>query len=193
MRTTVSSGIVTAALTATLSAQIPERAQWEITFAQVEAAAQLSDLRTADPKTFEARLMRRPWGAIGPVPFLRLVRIDGAVIAQAFVFWEPTRMAPSQRPQGADIMCLDGVCARPIEMREQRDWAQVVASLASQSACPTKDTPTAARGCGDCDHLWIKTAVEGQYREQSCNGPDSETAASSLLLLMQRAARAAGY
>lgn len=193
MRTTASLWIVAAALTAALSAQIPERAQWEITFAQVEAAARLSDLRTADPKTFEARLMRRPWSAMGPVPFLRLVRVDGAVTAQLFVFWEPARMAPGQRPQGADILCLDGVCVRPIDNKEQRDWAQVVASLASLSACPTKNDSNVTRVCADCEHLWIKTAVEGQYREQSCNAPDSETAASSLLLLMQRAARSAGY
>jgi hypothetical protein len=45
----------------------------------------------------------------------------------------------------------------------------------------------------DCEHLWIKTAVDGQYREQSCNAPGSETSAGSLLQLMQRSARAAGY
>jgi hypothetical protein len=191
MRTTVSSGIVAAALTAALSAQIPERAQWEITFAQVEAAARLSNLRTADPKTFEARLMMRPWSAMGPVPFLRLVRLDGAVSAQLFVFWAPARMPPGQRPQGTDIMCLDGVCVKPIENKEQRDWAKVVAGLASQSACPTLND--GVRVCADCEHLWIKTAVEGQYREQSCNAPGSETTASSLLQLMQRSARAAGY
>ena len=185
--------IVAAALSAPSSAQIPERAQWEIMFAQVEAAAGLSDLRTAAPKTFEARLIRRPWSASAPVPFLRLVRIDGAVTAQLFVFWAPTRMAPVQRPQGADIMCLDGVCVRPIDVKEQRDWANVVASLASQSACPTKNDANVVMSCADCDHLWIKTAVEGQYREQSCNGPGSETSAGSLLQLMQRSARAAGY
>ena len=47
------------AVSATLSAQIPERAKWEITFAQVEAAAGLQDMRTARPETFEARLMHR--------------------------------------------------------------------------------------------------------------------------------------
>jgi hypothetical protein len=192
-RTTVVPGIVAAALIATLSAQVPEQAQWEITFAQVEAATRLPNLRTADPKTFEARLVMRPWSATAPVPFLRLVRIDGAVTAQLFVFWSPARIAPVQRPQGADIMCLDGVCVKRIDNKEQRDWAEVVASLASQSACPTKNDSNAARGCADCEHLWIKTAVDGQYREQSCNAPGSETAAGSLLVLMQRAARAAGY
>lgn len=188
MRATASLVMVGAALSAALSAQIPERAEWEITFAQVEAAAGLSDLRTAAPKTFEARLMERPWSAMGPVPFLRLVRIDGTVTAQLFVFWAPMRMAPVQRPQGADMMCRDGVCVRPIDIKEQRDWAQVVESLASQNACPIK------RGvCADCDHLWVKTAVEGQYREQSCNLPGSETSANSLLQLMQRSARAARY
>ena len=184
---------VAAALSAALSAQIPERAEWEITFAQVEAAAGLSDLRTAVPKTFEARLMERPWSATGPVPFLRLVRRDGAVTAQLFVFWTPGTIAPVQRPRGADIMCRDGVCVRPIDIKEQRDWATVIASLASQNACPTKNDPGVVMVCADCDHLWIKTAVEGQYREQSCNAPGSETSARSLLQLMQRSARAAGY
>ena len=193
MRRTVSLGIVAAALTAALSAQIPERAKWEITFAQVEAAARLSDLRPADPKTFEARLMMRAWSAMGPFPFLRLVRVDGAVSAQLFVFWNPANMAPGQRPQGTDIMCLDGVCVRPIDNTEQRDWAKVVASLASQSACPTTNDSNVWRGCADCEHLWIKTAIEGHYREQSCNAPGSETSASSLLQLMKRSARAAGY
>ena len=192
MRATASLVMMGAALSAALSAQIPERAEWEITFAQVEAAAGLPDLRTAAPKTFEARLMQRPWSAMGPVPFLRLVQIDGAVTAQLFVFWAPTRVAPVQRPQGADIMCRDGVCVRPIDIKEQRDWAKVVESLASQNACPIKNAnPNVVRGCADCDHLWIKTAVEGQYREQSCNLPGSETSASVLLQLMQRSARAA--
>jgi len=193
MRTTASLGIVAAALSAALPAQIPERAQWEITFAQVEAAARLSDLRTAGPNTFEARLVRRPWSASAPVPFLRLVRVDGAVTAQLFVFWAPARMAPVQRPQGTDILCLEAVCVRPIDIKEPHDWAKVVASLASQSACPTRNDANVAMGCADCEHLSIKTAVDGQYREQSCNNPGSETFASSLLLLMQRSARAAGY
>ena len=37
------------AVSARFSAQIPERAKWEITFAQVEAAAGLPDMRTAGP------------------------------------------------------------------------------------------------------------------------------------------------
>jgi hypothetical protein len=194
MRATASLVMVLAGLSAALSAQIPERAEWEITFAQVEAAAGLSNLRTGAPKTFEARLMERPWSAMGPVPFLRLVRIDGTVTAQLFVFWAPARMAPVQRPQGADMMCRDGVCVRPIDIKEQRDWAKVVESLASQNACPVKsENPNVARSCADCDHLWVKTAVDGQYREQSCNSPGSETLADSLLQLMQRSTRAARY
>jgi hypothetical protein len=194
MTATASLAIVGAALSAALSAQIPERAEWEITFAQVEAAAGLSNLRTTAPKTFEARLMQRPWSAVGPVPFLRLVRVDGAVTAQLFLFWDPARMAPVQRPQGADITCRDRVCVRPIAIKEQRDWAKVVESLASQNACPIKNaSPNVVIGCADCDHLWIKTAVEGRYREQSCNLPDAETPAGSLLQLMQRSARAARH
>jgi hypothetical protein len=192
MMATASLAIVGAALSAALSAQIPERAEWEITFAQVEAAAGLSNLRTAAPTTFEARLMQRPWSAVAPVPFLRLVRIDGAVTAQLFVFWDPSRMPPVQRPQGADITCRDRVCVRPIDIKEQRDWAKVVESLASQNACSIKnENPNVVGGCADCDHLWIKTALGGQYREQSCNLPDAETSAGSLLQLMQISARAA--
>jgi hypothetical protein len=194
MSAMASLAIVGAALSAALSAQIPERAEWEIKFAQVEAAAGLSNLRTAAPKTFEARLMQRPWSAVAPVPFLRLVRIDGAVTAQLFLFWDPARMAPVQRPQGADVTCRDRVCVRPIDIKEQRDWVKVVESLASRNACPIKnENPNAVMVCADCDHLWIKTAVEGQYREQSCNLPDSETSAGLLLQLMQISARAARH
>jgi hypothetical protein len=192
MRTTASFVIVASALSASLSAQIPERAQWEITFAQVEAAAGLSDMRTARPETFEARLMERPWSAVAPLPFLRLIRIDGTVRAQLFVFWTPKYFAPGREPQGADIVCRDGVCVRPIDLRERRDWQKVVASLAYQSACPIKNGDF-AMACGDCEQIWIKTAADGKYREQSCQEPGSETSAGSLLQLMKRSARAAGY
>ena len=65
----------------TLLAQIPERAQWEITFAQVEAAAYLPDPPNAGSETYEARVMQRPWSAAAPMPFLRVVRTDGAMRA----------------------------------------------------------------------------------------------------------------
>src|SRR5262249_28314969 len=39
----------TIALTTTLMAEIPKQAQWEITFAQVEAAAALPDLSRTEP------------------------------------------------------------------------------------------------------------------------------------------------
>jgi hypothetical protein len=192
MRATASFVIVASALRAALGAQIPQRAQWEITFAQVEAAAGLSDMRTAARETFEARLMQRPWSAAAPVPFLRLVRIDGAVRAQLFVFWAPSRFAAGREPQGADIVCRDGVCVRPIDLKEQRDWTTVVGTLARQNACPIEHS-NVVRGCADCDEIWIKTGVDGQYREQSCNLPGAETSADALLQLMKRSARAAGY
>jgi hypothetical protein len=175
-----------------VSAQIPERAQWEITFAQVEAAAGLSDMRTMSPETVEARLMERPWSAVAPLPFLRLIRLDGTLRAQLFVFWTPKYFAPGREPQGADIVCRDGVCVRPIELKEQRDWGKVVADLAYQNACPTKN-PGVVPVCADCDQIWIKTAADGDYREQSCQQPRSETLAGSLLQLMKRSAQAAGY
>jgi hypothetical protein len=192
MEATVSFVIVASALSATLSAQIPERAQWEITFAQVEAAAGLSDMRTARSETFEARLMERPWSAVKPLPFLRLIRLDGTLHAQLFVFWTPKYFAPGREPQGADTVCRDGVCVRPIDLKEQRDWGEVVASLAYQNACPPKH-PGVVPSCADCDQIWIKTATDGKYREQSCQVPDSDTAAGALLQLLKRSARAAGY
>jgi hypothetical protein len=184
--------VLASALSATLSAQIPERAQWEITFAQVEAAAELSDMRTARRETFEARLMQRPWSAGAPLPFLRLVRIDGTVRAQLFVFWASGRLPPGRQPEGPDVLCRDGICVRPIGIKEQRDWGEVVASLAYQNACPTEN-PGVVGVCGDCDQIWIKTAADGKYREQSCQVPGSDTAAGALLQLMKRSARAASY
>jgi len=60
---------------ATAWTQIPQQATWEITFNQVEAAANLSDLRNARSDSFEARLMERPWSSYGPLPFLRLAQV----------------------------------------------------------------------------------------------------------------------
>jgi hypothetical protein len=177
------------ALTATLVPQIPERAQWEIRFAQVEASAGLSDMRTVPPAAFEARIMQRPWSARGPLPFLRLHESGGIVRAQLFVFWAEHRSAPGRQPKGPDIVCREGVCVRPIDMKEQREWREVVANLADQDACPT----TNAGHCGDCNQIWIKTAANGKYREQSCQAPGADTAAGVLLQLLTRSARAAGY
>jgi hypothetical protein len=191
--------VVAVALLATvfaagMRAQIPERAPWEITFAQVEAAAGLPDLRTAAPNTFEARLVERPWSAMAPVPFLRLARVDGAVTAQLFVFWTPNRLPAGRRIEGPDVTCRDGVCVRPLDLEEQRNWTEVITTLAAQDACATKSgNPRVVSACADCDHLWIKTDVDGHYREQSCNAPGAQTLAASLLQLMQRAARTAGF
>ena len=117
MRAMASFVIVAATPSAPSSAQIPERAQWEITFVQVEAAAGLSEMRTAAPDTFEARLMERPWSAIAPVPFLRLIRIDGALRARLFVFWTLSNFAAGREPQGADIVCRDGFALGPLTSR----------------------------------------------------------------------------
>ena len=132
--------------------------------------------------------MERPWSAAKPLPFLRLIRLDGTLRAQLFVFWTPKYFAPGRLPQGADIVCRDGVCVRPIDLQEQRDWGEVVASLAYQNACPKNPGV-----CADCDQIWIKTAADGTYREQSCQMPGSDTAAGGLLQLMKRAAPSAGY
>ena len=187
MNRSASAVILASVLSATLLAQIPERAQWEITFAQVEAAAGLSDLRTSGPETFEARVMQRPWYSDGPLPFLRLVRTGGVLRAQLFMFWKPGNMAAVHRPAGPDVLCRDAICVRPISMTEQRDWEEVIATLAQQSACPRQQSDV-VMVCADCDHLWIKTKADGKYREQSCNVPGPETPAGALLLLMKSAA-----
>jgi hypothetical protein len=185
--------ILASALSATLSAQIPERAQWEITFAQVEAAAGLSDMRTAPHEVYEARLMQRPWSATIPLPFLRIVRADGMLRAQLFVFFGGhSNVVPDRRPKGPDVLCRDGICVKPIDLLEQLDWKDVVASLATQNACPPKNANIVG-SCGDCEQIWIKTAADGRYREQSCQEPGVDTVAGALLQLMKKSARAAGY
>lgn len=191
-RAAVAFAIVLSALSVLMSAQIPESAQWEITFARVEAAARLPDLRTAGADTFEARVMQRPWSAIAPVPFLRLSRHDGVVRAQLFVFWDPNRYPPGRQPGGLGMVCREGVCVRPIDITEQREWGDVVATLAAHNVCAPA-TQNHVRVCADCDQMWIKTATVGRYREQSCADPDSDTTVGSLLQLMKRSARAAGY
>jgi hypothetical protein len=120
------------------------------------------------------------------------MRIDGGLRARLFVFWAPHNFPPGREPQGADIVCRDGVCVRRIDITGQRDWQEVVASLAHQNACPIKN-PNSITVCGDCEQIWIKTAVDGQYREQSCQLPGPETSAGALLQLMKRSAQAAGY
>jgi len=173
-------------IAATLSAQIPEQAKWEITFAEVEAVAGLPDLRSAPPETFEARLMQRPWSAVAPMPFLRIVRTGGTLRPQLFLFWNPKLMAPGQRPKGADITCRDRVCVRPVELREQDDWQKVVASLARDNGCPSTNTNTVAV-CADCDQIWAKTAVDGKYREETC-GLGADSTLSRMLAFLKRAA-----
>jgi hypothetical protein len=179
------------ATAATLVAQIPERAQWEITFPRVEAAAGLSDMKGAPPESFEARLMQRSWAAatpMTPVPFLRLFQVDGTVRAQLFVYWAP-RDSPGRQPEAIDL-CSDGICVRPIEMKEQRNWREAFAALAHQDACPTTKSETVSV-CVDCEQVWIKTTADGKYREQSCQQPAPDTPVGALLQVMNTAARAA--
>jgi hypothetical protein len=151
--------ILAFAASATLAAQTSERAQWEITFPQVEAAAGLSDMRAAPPESLEARLMDRSWAPMvpmTPVPFLRLFQIDGTVRAQLFVYWAP-RLSPAMQPGTTDL-CHDGVCVRPVDIKEQRDWKEILATLAHQVACPTKKSEMVAV-CADCQQIWIKTTA----------------------------------
>jgi hypothetical protein len=171
----------------TAAGPIPEKAQWEITFAQVEAAAGLADMRTAPADTVEARVMDRPWSSMARHPFLRVVRRDGRMRAQLFEFWSPRSTPPARRPTGDDITCTDDVCVRPLELKEQLDWGAVFESLAQQYACGLT-TGTVVAVCGDCDQVWIKTIAQGRYREQSCQMPAAGTAAATLLQFMRRAA-----
>jgi hypothetical protein len=189
--TSASIVILALAASATSVAQVPERAQWEITFPQVEAAARLSDMRAAPPESFEARLMDRSWAPMAPMtpaPFLRLFRIDGTVRAQLFVYWAP-RLSPARQPGPSDL-CHDGICVRPVDINEQRDWKEILAALAHQEACPSKK-PEMVAVCADCEQIWIKTMTDGKYREQSCQEPGPETPVGALFRLMQTAARAA--
>ena len=168
----------------TLLARIPRQAQWEITFAQVEAAADLPDLSAGAADALEARVMQRPWSAQGPLPFLRITRTGGALSAQPFFFWKPDRMHPPRnRPPGPDIVCRDGVCVRPVGMTEQRDWEDFVRRLAID-ACGQRPPG----GCVDCEHVWTKTRTDTAYREQSCNMPPAESLAGIILRFMRSAA-----
>jgi hypothetical protein len=188
--TSASMVILTLAVSATLVAQIPERAQWEITFPQVEAAAGLPDMRAAQPGALEARLMKRSWGALAPmtpVPFLRLFQSDGVVRAQLFVYWK-TPISRGWQTRAVDG-CRDGICVRPIDIKERRNWGEVLATLAQRDACPTKKSEMVSV-CADCEQIWIKTTGDGNYREQSCQQPAAETSAGELLQLMETAARA---
>jgi hypothetical protein len=183
--------IAALALSAISSAQIPDQAKWEITFAQVESSIGLSDLRTASPQTFEARVMQRPWSAVAPLPFLRLTGTDGKVRAQLFMFWAANRFPAGRAPAGPEVSCRDGVCAGLVDITEQRDW-NAVAKLAHANACPV-DPDRTVGVCGDCDQVWIKTMARGRYQEQSCPATSSETPAAVLLQVLKNAAAASKY
>ena len=181
-----SSLILAVALSVTLMAQIPKAARWEITFAQVEAAAGLPGLSKATSETYEARVMRRPWSAVTTMPLLRVVRTNGAMRAQLFLYWKSANLPPSQQPTGSDIACREGICVRPIGMAEQGDWAEVVKGLALDACRQGLIAPV----CADCEHVWIKTKTDGTYREQSCNVPKPETPAGAVLRRINAAADA---
>jgi hypothetical protein len=131
--------IVAFALGDTVAAQIPD-APGETTFAQVEMAAELTDLRTAQSRVIEARLMARAGSSMllpmTPVPFLRIFQADGAVRGQMFVYWA-TRLAPNRQP-GTSDRCREGICVRSIEIAEQLNWEEMLAALVREDeACPT--------------------------------------------------------
>ena len=122
--------------------------------------------------------------------------------AQLFVFWG-RNVSPSHQPQGDDVRCRDGVCVKPIDLVEQRDWETVVANLARQSACPGRNPLNTVRTpngelssmvtvCPHCPMLYIKTFVEGKYREQVCDDPLPQTQAGGLRALMIGSTRATG-
>lgn len=166
-----------------MAPQIPGHAQWEITFAQVEAAIDLQDLSTAAPDTFEVRVMQRPWSDVGPLPFLRITRREGALGAQMFLYWKPDRMHPRTRPAGSDVVCRDGICVRPVVTEGQHEWEDVVRGLAAD-ACGQR----VPGGCVHCDHVWIKIRNDTTYREHSCNMPPPESPAGTILRFMKSAA-----
>lgn len=111
----VSAMVVTAA-----PVQIPEQPKWEISFSQVEAAAGLSNLRGAEQDSLEARVMQRAWSFAGPLPFLRLTRIDRAARATGFLYWRsPGDVVASRQPTGPDVVCRAGICVRPIGLEDR--------------------------------------------------------------------------
>jgi hypothetical protein len=179
MKLASASILTVAALSASPLTQIPERAEWEITFAQVEATAGLPDLRSEKPGTHEARVMDRAWGSAAVRAFLRSLRTGGATRAQLFVFWDRRYIDP-HFPSGSDVVCRDNVCVRPIAMTQQGDWAATLDRLTADDACP----PMGPSFCADCAHVWIKTKANNKYREQSCNAPGPETPAGAARQLM---------
>ena len=192
LRQHVSMVILVSVMSATLWAQIPEHSKWGIAFPQVEAAAKLSDIRAAPPEAFEARLMLPAavhMQPMMPIPFLRLWQTDGTVRAQLFLFWAP--VASGGRQPAATDLCRDGICVTPIEIKEQRNWREVLATLAQQDACPKRENSEMVTACPHCDTLWIKTTASGKYREQFCSESLPGTPAGALLQLMNTAARVA--
>jgi hypothetical protein len=164
---------------------IPETAQWEVAFRQVEEAAGLQDMRTL-PQILEARIMQRAWadpGGLG-TPFLRLVRTAGVVQAQRLVFG--TR-ADLQRLgiRDGDIRCPKDLCVGTVAIAQRLDWESMVTTLATTDPCPPL-RPDIISICGDCLQLWIKTFVNGRYLEQSCQAPLEGTLARQLIELLHQ-------
>ena len=111
--------------------------------------------------------------------------------AQLFLFWNPNHMLP-ERSTGAGVTCRNGVCVKPVELKEQDDWENVVTSLARRNGCslPKTNTNTVAV-CADCGEIWAKTAVDGNYWEQRCQEPGADTTLGRMLAFMRRAAATA--
>ena len=190
MNRTAAFVLAVVAISANPSAQIPEEAKWEITFRQVEAAVGLSNMRNVSSQSFEARLMERPWSDTQvPLPFLRVFRSEGSMRAELYVFWTPRTLLSNRQPSGEGIECRDGFCVKQIPLNAERDWEMVVSDLALHDACPRDRRSVVV--CGDCQEIWIKTAVDGNYREQACQLLTPDKLARSLLELMQTSAQAA--
>ena len=127
--------VISAIVVTAMSAPIPQQARWEITFNQVETAADLATLRGALADSFEARLMQRTWSFAGPLPFLRLARIEGTVRATLFLYWRPPGdVLPTRQPTGPEVVCRAGICALQIGITQQRNWTDIIDRLAGQDA-----------------------------------------------------------
>ena len=98
-----------------MRAQIPERGTWEITFDPVEAAAGLSDMRTARPETFEARLMERAWSPSRRFPFS-----DSFEVTEPYV-------------RNCSYFGLPGICRRRTDLRVQT----LLVEMGYASGCST--------------------------------------------------------
>ena len=128
------------------------------TASQIEAAAAWAAMRPPSPGAFEARVVQA--SANGGAA-LRIVRQGSAVRAERFAYGTLAGVNQREGVAAATVRCVAGVCIAPLPFTEPLDWGAVVRDLATGACRPGVDGP------GDAV-LWIQTAVDGVYREETC-------------------------